>query len=300
MENQYIPEKITQFENQLHSVIDELMQDVYGAADKAHESLQTQYTNMLNEFDTTLASKLSAKINTFSDTTVLPHYLSTAQMDTQSAQASYARPQPVTSTSQMPYSTLTTNRPSPPQTDTSNSQMPYVSPRFADAKINHNFCRSPNPYNRDMNTVHSHHFSQQKGHRPHFETNSVQEQQYRRSPPSVPQDQRKIPYVVEMNSHTLPMVNHDQALKRAKIQYSGLGDTFVFNSQLMNSMEQFGIYLIPLYQVKYRTSLCPVEYDGILISEHRKQLMASTLYQKLLSTDVTPLEYTSIRNIINR
>jgi len=300
MENQYIPEKITQFENQLHSVIDELMQDVYGAADEAHESLQTQYTNMLNEFDTTLASKLSAKINTFSDTTVLPHYLSTAQMDTQSAQASYARPQPVTSTSQMPYSTLTTNRPSPPQTDTSNSQMLYVSPRFADAKINHNFCRSPNPYDRDMNTVHSHHFSQQKGHRPHFETNSVQEQQYRRSPPSVPQDQRKIPYVVEMNSHTLPMVNHDQALKRAKIQYSGLGDTFVFYSQLMNSMEQFGIYLIPLYQVKYRTSLCPVEYDGILISEHRKQLMASTLYQKLLSTDVTPLEYTSIRNIINR
>ncbi len=40
MENQYIPEKITQFENQLHSVIDELMQDVYGAADEAHESLK--------------------------------------------------------------------------------------------------------------------------------------------------------------------------------------------------------------------------------------------------------------------
>ena len=108
------------------------------------------------------------------------------------------------------------------------AQIPYVSPRFADAKINHNFRRLLNPYDRDMNTVHSHHFSQQNGHRPHFETNSVQEQQYRRSPPSVPQDQRKIPCVVEMNSHTLPIVNHDQALKRAKIQYSGLGDTFVF------------------------------------------------------------------------
>lgn len=40
----------------------------------------------------------------------------------------------------------------------------------------------------------------------------------------------------------LPPVNHDQAVKRAKIQFTGLGDMFVFYNQLLNSMEQFSIF----------------------------------------------------------
>jgi hypothetical protein len=86
----------------------------------------------------------------------------------------------------------------------------------------------------------------------------------------------------------------------AKIQFTGLGDIFVFYNQLMNALEQFGIYLIPLNTVKYQVSLCPTHHKDIPIDQHRQQLMASTLYQKLQSTDVIPLEYTSIRNIINR
>jgi hypothetical protein len=109
-----------------------------------------------------------------------------------------------------------------------------------------------------------------------------------------------IPQTVPTGSVFLPPVNHDQALKRAKIQFSGLGDIFVFYNQLMNAMEQFGIYLLPLPQVKYQHSLCPDSYGGTLIDKHRKQVMAGTLYQKLQSHDVIPLEYTAMRNIINR
>jgi len=55
-------------------------------------------------------------------------------------------------------------------------------------------------------------------------------------------------------------------------------------------MDQFGINLIPLNNVSYQTDLCPKHYQGTL---------ASTLYQKLQDTDVIPMEYTAIRNIIN-
>ncbi len=109
-----------------------------------------------------------------------------------------------------------------------------------------------------------------------------------------------IPQTVHTGSAFLPPVNHDQALKRAKIQFRGLGDIFVFYNQLMNAMEQFGIYLLPLPQVKYQHSLCPDSYGGTLIDKHRKQVMAGTLYQKLQSHDVIPLEYTAMCNIINR
>jgi hypothetical protein len=90
-------------------------------------------------------------------------------------------------------------------------------------------------------------------------------------------------------------------LKRAKIQFTGLGDIFVFYNQLMNALEQFGIYLIPLNKVvKYQVSLCPTHHKGIPIDKYRQQLMASTLYQKLQNSNVLPMEYTSIRNIINQ
>lgn len=60
--------------------------------------------------------------------------------------------------------------------------------------------------------------------------------------------------------HFLPTVNHEQALKRAKNQFTCLGDMFVFYNQLLNC----------------------------------RQIMASTLYQKLHNTEVISMEYTSI------
>lgn len=52
-----------------------------------------------------------------------------------------------------------------------------------------------------------------------------------------------IPCTVDtaFNVHCLPPVNHDQALKRVKVQFTGLGDVFIFYNQLLYAMEQFGI-----------------------------------------------------------
>jgi hypothetical protein len=68
----------------------------------------------------------------------------------------------------------------------------------------------------------------------------------------------------------------------------------------MNGMDQFGIYLIPLNSVSYRTDLCPTHYQDIPIQPHCRRQMVSTLYQKLQDTDVIPMDYTAIWNIINR
>ena len=132
-----------------------------------------------------------------------------------------------------------------------------------------------------------------------FRNSNVSPQDVRNQPISKPQP---LPTTVRTrySPQLLPPINHDQALKRAKIQFTGLGDIFVFYTQLLNAMEQFGIYLLPLKQVKYQQSLCPTHHCGIEIDSYRHQAMASTLYQKLQSTEVIPMEHTSIRNIINR
>jgi hypothetical protein len=57
-----------------------------------------------------------------------------------------------------------------------------------------------------------------------------------------------IPVSVDVNvtpTQGIPPLNHDPAMKWAKIQFTGLGDIFVFYNQLMNGMEQFGIFLVP-------------------------------------------------------
>jgi hypothetical protein len=75
---------------------------------------------------------------------------------------------------------------------------------------------------------------------------------------------------------------------------------FVFFNQLLNGMEWFGVFLVPLSKVKRTESLCPAWYGNILISTHGYQSMACTLYQKLWGPEVVPLEHTAVRNIINR
>jgi hypothetical protein len=102
------------------------------------------------------------------------------------------------------------------------------------------------------------------------------------------------------DANGLPWLNHDAALKRAKVQFTGLGDIFIFYNQLLNALDQFGVYLTPLNQIKYQLNLCPTTYNHVPITEQWYQQMASTLYQKLQQPDVIPMEYTAIRNIINR
>jgi len=90
-----------------------------------------------------------------------------------------------------------------------------------------------------------------------FRNSNVSPQDVRNQPTSKPQP---IPTTVctRYSPQLLPPINHDQALKRAKIQFTGLGDIFVFYTQLLNAMEQFGVYLLPLKHVKYQQSLCPI------------------------------------------
>ena len=73
----------------------------------------------------------------------------------------------------------------------------------------------------------------------------------------------------------LPPLNHDAMLK---IKCTGTRDTFVFYNQLLNSMEQFGVFLVPLSALKHNESLCPAQYMNVPITPKRYQSMASTLY----------------------
>jgi hypothetical protein len=100
--------------------------------------------------------------------------------------------------------------------------------------------------------------------------------------------------------HGLPPINHDAAITRVKIQYTGIGDMFFFYNQLLNALEQFGVFLIPLNNVKYNTSLCPTTYQSYIVTAQCYDSMLKALYQKLQSPDVIPMEHTSIRNFINR
>lgn len=175
-----------------------------------------------------------------------------------------------------------------------------TSPRFPNVRLDGNFRRSPNPFDSSASVPD---FSNRRHHsspfmKPSHEQPTDDRYKDRHS------DSQRIPMTVQVEhrqGHTdIPPLNHDQALKRAKIQFTGLGDMFVFYNQLMNGMEQFGIFLIPLNTVSYQTDICPTYYQGTLITNHRRTSMASTLYQKLQDTDVIPMDHTAIRNIINR
>lgn len=196
--------------------------------------------------------------------------------------------------------------------------LPTKSSSFSNVQLDNNFQRSPNPYKVPSTTgsLPDHHNNPTTTVAPQADYNGRQtlygSQHSTNSLPNQPQrppngghttrldDSMAIPQTVDMtfNNNYLPPVNHDQALKHAKVQFTGLGDVFVFYNQLLNAMEQFGIYLLPLTNVKYQLSLCPSAHRGIPVDPYRRTTMASTLYQKLQSSDVVPMEYTSIRNII--
>jgi hypothetical protein len=232
------------FENHLNGIMDDMIQDVYNAADEAHETLHITSDKLLHEFHEKATEK-KAHMETEFIKTLQDHCHSHGSVQ-------------------------------------NTAPTPKINSRFPYAQVNMQFCKSPNPYET---------------------TSSLPDVQTRFTPNHItpPQVHEPVPHTIQTGPyHSLPIVNHDQALKRAKIQFTGLGDIFVFYNQLMNALEQFGIYLIPLNTVKYQVSLCPTHHKGIPIDTYRQQLMASTLYQKLQNSDVIPMEYTSIHNIINQ
>lgn len=51
--------------------------------------------------------------------------------------------------------------------------------------------------------------------------------------------------------------------------------------------------------MKYQFDLCPLQVNSTEIIAHRRQLMTSSMYQKLQNVDVIPMDFTSISNIVN-
>jgi len=181
-------------------------------------------------------------------------------------------------------------------------------PRFSHINSDTNFKRSANPYDAqsvpDSNYQRSPTLGSYASQYHRSPTYHINEDTMNQKHQSLPQSNPATVNIDVPTSHSpvidqLPQVNHDHAIKRTRIQFTGLGDMFVFYNQLLNGLDQFGVYLIPLNQVAYQKSLCPTKMHGFPITPWRKQMMASTLYQKLQHTDVFALEYTAVRNIIN-
>jgi hypothetical protein len=240
-----LTEKSKSFENQLSNIADEMLQDVYNAAEDGHKALSKAVGDQLQEFRATIAAE--------------------------KANMSIAAT----------YNTSDTNKPP--------IVLPAPAQCFAHVRTNPNFCPTPNLYDVPDATI-----SLPGNIHQHASSTLCNQKKITVDTDSVPTTvQTPLPYA-------LPPVNHDQALKHVRIHFTGLGDIFVFYNQLMNALEQFGIYLIPLSNVKYQQSLCPRHHRGTPLDSCYRQRMASTLYQKLQSTDIIPMEYTSIRNIVNR
>jgi hypothetical protein len=244
-------EKFQYFENQMATMVDDMMQDVYNSADEGHAATMKHFQQQLEEFIAAIRVHHEEAEQSLRKT----GFYSPLHTESRPRLNSVSPTPTKTRFAQEPHET-TSRRPMNPA-DT--GSLPDTNRFRAQAMPSQDVRNHPNSTQRIPTTVHT--------------RNLVT---------------------------SLPPVNHDQALKRAKIHFTGLGDIFVFYNQLLNAMEQFGIYLIPLKNVKYQQSLCPTHHHGVEIDPYRHQVMASTLYQKLQSTEVIPLEYTSIRNIINR
>jgi hypothetical protein len=105
---QTIREKTIEFEQHLTGVLDEMIQYVYTAADEAHDTLQTTSQQLVNEFQDKIKEKKDMVEKDFI----------TSLQNQGNAQGSV-------------HSTL----PTPP-----------TNPRFPNAQVNMQFCRSANPY----------------------------------------------------------------------------------------------------------------------------------------------------------
>jgi len=275
------------YQTTLKTMSKEMLQNVCGAADDAHQALTSHYNDMLDAFKEQLDKKQQEVASAKTPPPPMPNLIRNPHFPNAIPVSPYVR-------KPNPYDTpeadnTSRNAQTPANVPSSSQSMAAVVPHStavptASSSLPPHMIGTEVPISTTQST---------NGSYLRFHANQPTTRGYRAA-------SHPIPHTVQTGLVSLPPVNHDQALKRAKIQFSGLGDIFVFYNQLMNAMEQFGIYLLPLMQVKYQQSLCPESYGGIPIDHHRKQVMAGTLYQKLQSSDFIPLEYTAMRNIINR
>lgn len=102
------------------------------------------------------------------------------------------------------------------------------------------------------------------------------------------------------NPTGLPMVAHNDILKRINVQYPGREQSYNWYNQIRSGLEQYGVYLISGEEFKKDKSLCPTKMYGIPIEAQRYHTMKSTLYQFLAQRNIVTPDNTDIRNIINK
>jgi hypothetical protein len=121
-----------------------------------------------------------------------------------------------------------------------------ISSHFPYVCLESTFRRSPNPYESLASVPDTSKYVPKPVGRPYGEHHATADgTTYFPATTSLP----KLVRVDTMHTPLIPPVDHDQVIKRAKFQFTRLGDIFVFYNQLMNGMEQFGIYLIPLNSI---------------------------------------------------
>jgi hypothetical protein len=307
--NTSMADKTQHFERTLNSTVDDILQDVYTSADEAHHTMEKYKHDVLVEMENgkSKIEELIQELQRSREPSGPPHTKITTNETgpnvTSHPRWPHVRLDPSYKRSHNPFE-APTSRPHT-KTGTPNNQSDNSSPYThhlqpcTSSNLHAPIRATTNPMPTDdtvpypnaalgdthtqtytiPNTVHmptGHQHRHSMSPRPHMTQTTF-------------------------DQHTaLPVLNQDAAIKRAKIQYTGLGDMFVFYTQMLNALEQFGIFLVPLNQVKHNTSLCPLYHNNIAITEQRYQSMSKTLYQKLQNPDVIPMEHTSIRNIINR
>jgi hypothetical protein len=111
-------------------------------------------------------------------------------------------------------------------------------------------------------------------------------------------NESSIPHHVQFNS--LPPVCHTDMLKRVHLPYPGCEQSYLWYLQLKSNGQQYGVYLISTEQFKKNKSLCPTEIYGVKVDVTRYNEMKCTLYHFLAQRTIITVEYTDIRNIINR
>jgi len=101
------------------------------------------------------------------------------------------------------------------------------------------------------------------------------------------------------DENQLAQLNHRDFISKVKVRYSE-GKMFTFYNKLRNVGVQYGVYLLPADQIQYDRSLCPNEYDGVVITDARYYKMAATLYEKLSDSECIPERCQQPRNVVDR
>ena len=98
----------------------------------------------------------------------------------------------------------------------------------------------------------------------------------------------------------LPMLSHHDIMKRVLVPYPGREQSYTWYLQLRSNVQQYGLYLITIDEFQKDKSLCPTVVYGIKIEIIRYHDMKCTLYHFLAQRTIIGMEYTDLRNIINR